>query len=448
MAYPPMPTTMTCPKCGATFVTEVHTIIDVGQDPDLKDAFLRSRVNYARCPKCDFKGLVSTPLIYHDPEHELLITYVPPELDINGDEREKLVGQLVNAVMQSVPQEQRKGYFFQPRTALTYEGLFDAIYDAEGISKDALEQHRQAMRLINSLLSSLDDDKALDALVEEHRGELDYSFFLLLSSMIDAAREQEDLGLDADQLQQLREALLDRVEPPAPPTAAKVATVDDLIKLLETAKDDRSFQSAVVLNRDKLDYSFFQDLTQRIEAAQANGDDKRAQELTDLRQRVLDVIDRQRQAIQELEDEAHLLVMELLDAPDIVAAVREHKNDLNDFVLTTALRLRQAAQRREDEKRASRLDELVSAILEIVEENLSPRQRLINQLLRADTLEESNDLLEANRNLLDDELVEEIEAYLKELGENEDEYERTQELVAHLRAALKQIEAKRTVQRG
>jgi len=203
-----------------------------------------------------------------------------------------------------------------------------------------------------------------------------------------------------------------------------------------------------VLNRDKLDYSFFQDLTQRIEAAQANGDDKRAQELTDLRQRVLDVIDRQRQAIQELEDEAHLLVMELLDAPDIVAAVREHKNDLNDFVLTTALRLRQAAQRREDEKRASRLDELVSAILEIVEENLSPRQRLINQLLRADTLEESNDLLEANRNLLDDELVEEIEAYLKELGENEDEYERTQELVAHLRAALKQIEAKRTVQRG
>ncbi|MGC9360241.1 MAG: CpXC domain-containing protein [Anaerolineae bacterium] len=446
MAFPPMPTTMTCPQCGANFVVEVHTIIDVGQDPDLKDAFLRSRLNFARCPQCDFAGLISIPIIYHDPEHELLITYVPPELDINGDEREKLVGQLVNAVMQAVPQEQRKGYFLQPRTALTYEGLLDAVYEAEGISKETLEQQRKARRLINSLLGSLEDDQALDALVEEHREELDYSFFLLLSSLIDAAREDDTFGLDADELQQLRRALLDRVETPTPPTAPEDATVDDLIQLLETAEDDRAFESAVMLNRERLDYAFFEALTQRIEAAQTDGDNDRAGQLTDLRQRILDIMDRQRQAIQELEDEAHLLVMELLDAEDMAAAVREHKDDLNDIVLTTALRLHQAAKRRGDEKRAKRLDELVSAILVTMEESLPPKQRFINRLLRTETPDESNDMLEANRGLLDDELVEVIEAYAEELAENESEL--AHEMLEHVQRILKQIEAKRTIQRG
>jgi hypothetical protein len=446
MAYPPMPTTMTCPQCGASFVVEIHTIIDVGQDADLKEAFLRSRLNFAQCPKCDFAGLVSAPLIYHDPEHELLITYVPQELDINGNEREKLVGQLVNAVMQTVPQEQRKSYFLQPRTALTYEGLMDAVYEAEGIDREALEKQRQIMRLIDSLLGSLGDDKAFDALVEEHRAELDYSFFLLLSSLIDAARQDDTFGLDAEDLQQLRKALLDRVEAPTPPTAAEDATADDLIKLLQEAKDASAFQSTVMLNRERLDYAFFEALTQRIESARADGDDDRATQLTDLRRRVLDVMDRQRQAIQDLEDEAHLLVMELLDAEDMATAVRERKDALNDIVLTTALRLRQAADRRGDERRANRLSELFAAIVDTMEESLPPRQRLINQLLRTETLDESNDVLEANRGLLDDELVDEIEAYEEELAENEDE--RVQELLEHVRAILKQIEAKRTIQRG
>lgn len=446
MAFPPMPSPMTCPQCGAKFVVEVHTIIDVGQEPELKEAFMRSRVNYAQCPQCDFAGLISTPLVYHDPDHELLITYVPQELNINGDDREKFVGQLVNAVMQSVPPEKRKGYFLQPRSALTYESLLETVFEAEGISKEALEDRRKKMRLIDTLLSSLDDADALDALVKEHAEELDYSFFLLLSSLIDAAHEDEDLGLDAERLEQLRTALLERVEPPAPPAAAENATVDDLIKLLENAKDDQTFQSAVMLNRAKLDYAFFQALTQRIEAAESDGDEETATKLTQLRQRILDAIDQQRQAIQELEDEAHLLVMELLDAEDIPEAVREHKDDLNDVVLTTALRLRQAAERRSDAKRASRLDQLVSAILETMEESLPPKQRLINRLFRAVSPEETNEILEANRGLLDDDLVEGIEAYMKELGENRDE--RAQDLVAHLRQVLKQIEAKRAIQRG
>ncbi len=446
MAFPPMPSPMTCPNCGTRFVVEIHTIIDVGQEPELKQAFMGSRINYASCPQCDFDGIVSTPLVYHDPEHELLISFVPQELEISGDDREKLVGRLLNAVMQSVPQEQRKGYFLQPRTALTYEGLLEAVFETEGITQEMLEERRKVMQLLDSLLGSLDDADALKALAEEHAQRLDYGFFLLLSSLIDAAQDDPEIGLDADRLEQLRGALLDLVGPPAPPAAPADANADDLIALLSDAQDDQAFQGAVMLNRAKLDYTFFQALTQRIEAAAAEGDTARAEALTDLRQRILEAVDQQRQAIQELEDEAQLLVAELLGEEDVAQAVRAHRDELNDIVLTTALRLRQTAERKGNQPRVAKLDALVNAILETMEESLPPKQRLINQLFRAETPEETGRILEANRGLLDDDLVEGIESYIAELSQNRDE--RAQELADHLRGVLQQIEAKRTIQRG
>jgi len=81
-----------------------------------------------------------------------------------------------------------------------------------------------------------------------------------------------------------------------------------------------------------------------------------------------------------------------------------------------------------------------------MEESLPPKQRLINQLFRAETPEETNRILEDNRGLLDDDLVEGIQAYVAELGEDRDQ--RAQELAEHLKNVLKQIEAKRTIQRG
>jgi len=168
--------------------------------------------------------------------------------------------------------------------------------------------------------------------------------------------------------------------------------------------------------------------------------------LTDLRQRILEAVDQQRQAIQELEDEAQLLVAELLGEDDVAQAVRAHRDELNDIVLTTALRLRQTAERKGNQPRVAKLDALVNAILETMEESLPPKQRLINQLFRAETPEETGRILEANRGLLDDDLVEGIESYIAELNQNRDE--RAQELADHLRGVLQQIEAKRAIQRG
>jgi hypothetical protein len=56
-------------------------------------------VNVAVCPSCGFNGALSTPVVYHDAEKELLLTFVPPELALPRDEQEKLLGGLINQVV-------------------------------------------------------------------------------------------------------------------------------------------------------------------------------------------------------------------------------------------------------------------------------------------------------------------------------------------------------------
>jgi hypothetical protein len=184
--------------------------------------------------------------------------------------------------MNALPEKKRKAYFLQPKSALTFETLLDTILEADGISKAFLEERRAKIRLINSLLAAVEDDKTLDALVVEHRDELDYEFFLMLSDSIDAHREDGDEER-AGALETLRGKLLERVNLSAPTAAPQSASVDDLIKLLEQAKPGAEWSAAIALNRPRLDYGFFQALTAKIEAAERAGDQQTVTRLTDLR---------------------------------------------------------------------------------------------------------------------------------------------------------------------
>src|SRR5450756_2194500 len=95
MAFPVMPTRVNCPQCKKPFMVELHTVVDVGQEPELKEALLRGEINSARCPECGAGGMISTPILYHDPAKELLISYVPAELGMKLDQQEKFIGCLL-----------------------------------------------------------------------------------------------------------------------------------------------------------------------------------------------------------------------------------------------------------------------------------------------------------------------------------------------------------------
>lgn len=442
MPFPAMPSQIRCPKCQTPFVVDVRTIVDVGQEPDLKEQFLKGQVNVAECPQCGGGGLLSTPLVYHDPAKELLIAYVPSELNMAADQQEKLIGGLVNLVMNELPAEGRKGYFLQPKTVLTLDSLFDTILEADGVSKEALERQRSQLRLLNSLLVLVEDDKSLDEQVRQHKEELDYEFFLLLSDLLDA-REREDDQEHAGRLRTLREKLLARVTPAMPSPAPRGASYDELIDLMQKALGTPDWRTRVALNRSRLDYGFFQALTARLEAAQAQGHHEEADRLTDLRKRILDELNAQERLVRDAEDKASLLIMRLLESQDLQKALNEHRGEINEVLVGVLARYVDAAKRQKDDERAKKLEVILQAALEILEEKLPPAVRLINKLLRAEYPTGTEAALEAHRGLLNDAFLSTFDKYVSNLEQGRDA-----DLAELLKKVRPQIVAKMTIVRA
>jgi len=199
------PTQIKCPACGRPFPAQLEQIVDVGSDPTGKERLLSGRLNVATCPLCGSSGMVSTPLLYHDPAHDLMVVYVPTELNLPQNEREQLIGGLTRELMSRIPMEARKGYFFDPQTVLTMGGLIDRILAADGIPPEVLADQRRRSQLVSRLLVATEPE--LEPLVKAHDDEIDEGLFQMLAAMIDSARREERQD-QAQKMIQLRNRLL------------------------------------------------------------------------------------------------------------------------------------------------------------------------------------------------------------------------------------------------
>ncbi len=112
-------TQVSCPNCRQPVVADVDQLFDVNADPSAKQRLLSGSFNLIQCKMCGYQGNLSTILVYHDPEKELLLTFVPPEIGLPRNEQERVIGGLINQVISKLPQEKRKGYLLNPQTTLT-----------------------------------------------------------------------------------------------------------------------------------------------------------------------------------------------------------------------------------------------------------------------------------------------------------------------------------------
>src|SRR3990172_7418027 len=184
-------TTVTCPNCRQPFSAQVEQLFDVGRDPSAKSRFLRGRINAFTCPSCRFQSMIASPIVYHDPEKELLLTFVPMELGMPLAEQERMLGTLTKAVVNNLPPEARKGYLLRPTPTLTLQGMIEKVLEADGITKEMIEAQRKKAAVVEQFLAA-PDEAALDALIKEHDAELDYTFFDLFTAAIQSVAESGD----------------------------------------------------------------------------------------------------------------------------------------------------------------------------------------------------------------------------------------------------------------
>src|SRR5450756_55527 len=138
--------------------------------------------------------MMSTPMVYHDPSKELLLTYFPPEMGLPVNEQERLIGPMINQVVNKLSMEKRKGYLFRPQTMLTLQTMIEKVLEADGITKEMLDGQQKRLSLLQRLLST---PQAADrsAIIQQEEVLVDEALFSILSRLAESAMAQGDQQL-------------------------------------------------------------------------------------------------------------------------------------------------------------------------------------------------------------------------------------------------------------
>lgn len=399
-------TTIQCPNCGTPNQADVENLIDVTRNPALKNALLSGRLNTVRCTNCGTISTVASPLLYHDPSKEMLISFVPMELNLPKEQQDRLVGDLLKQLTASIPNEAFKGYMFQPRQALTLQGLVDQILEADGITKEMMEDQRKTVQLIERLMNAGPDQ--LDSLLQENDAEIDADFFQAALAMTQRAAQdgREDVlnalvmiqerAAEISSYGQRMTALAEERENIVREVAGRIQSIGDepqigdIIDLaLELAQSDDHLQALAGLIRPALDYEFFQELTLRIGQAPA----AEREQMEAVRDRLLEftqMIDQQSQMAMQ---NAARVLQAIINSDDVDAAIEDTISMIDDTFLAVLAANIQQAEQRADIQMSSRLKTIYEKIVTILQQNMQPELRFMNALLSTETDEEAVALL-------------------------------------------------------
>lgn len=93
-----------CPSCSEGFEVDLYESLNAAENPDLREALIRNKLNEAVCPGCGFTFRVDKPLLYHDPDQRLLVYWIPVPLTRLG-EGEDLFNEMVRDLLQMLPDD-------------------------------------------------------------------------------------------------------------------------------------------------------------------------------------------------------------------------------------------------------------------------------------------------------------------------------------------------------
>lgn len=403
-------TRIACPNCQNPIQAQVQQLIDVREDPSAKARLLSGALNHVRCPHCGYSGQLATPLVYHDPDKDLLLTYVPAEVSLERNDQEKVVGSLINRVMDSLPAEERKAYLLQPKSVLTLQGMVEQILEADGVSKEELDAQREKMRLFDQLMRS--SEGTLDEFVQQHDDKLDEQFFQLASMAIQSLGDPSAQTAAAQRLEAAleRSSLGKQVQAQQEELRAAAQELQDLgeeisrekvLQLLMDAPGEQRVAALVNLARPVFDYGFFQLLSEKIDEAQGD----QANKLTALREQVLELTQQIDEAQQARAAQAAALLRAIMDAEDMDDAIRSALPLVDDLFIGTLQANIAAARERGDEESLQKLGQVESRLSAVVRESLPPSMALAQDILEMQDEERARSRIQESGELVDEDFL-------------------------------------------
>jgi len=447
-------TQTSCPTCHQPVVVDIQQVFDIGKDPLAKQKILSNTSNFLHCPSCGYQGMLAVPIIYHDPDKELLFTFFPPDLNSPVNEQEKQIGPLINRILNDLPQEKRKAYLLQPQSMLTFQTMIEKILEADGITKEMLDNQQKRINLLDKLIKTPKEDRL--AIFEQEKEIIDTNFFSILSRIVESAMEQGDeksqkplLDLQQQLFEntQIGQELFTQVKE----TEAAIHSLQEaskngltrekLLEILESAPSETQLSTTASLARSGLDYGFFQLLSEKIDSTQ---DENEKQKLTQLREKLLQITEEIDKALQEQMTSAKQFLEKIISAENIEEEMEKNLNSVNDFfiqVLQTDL-----SEARKD----ANLDRIqkLERIMIIIKKASAPAEevKLFENLLEFKDKDELDRLISENSSKINQDFLDLMNNIVNQVQKQDNQPELLEKVKAVYKAVLrhsmnKQMEA-------
>jgi hypothetical protein len=413
MPFPPVTTSISCPFCRQVITVKVRQIVDVREEPDLKRQLLAGQLNAFTCPHCKNSSALASPFLYHDAAKELALLFLPLDLNVKEDDRQRMIGQLTNAVLKSLPPEQRKAYLLQPQQFFNMKTMMETILQADGVTPEMLQAEQAKIDLIQQMMETT-DDLALTALITSNEANIDLMSFQIISSVLNSAAAERQRA-EYDRLLHIRDRMLEltsvgrkiKQQQEAISVFTANPTRENLAAQLDQASDAETRQALLTLGRPLLDYPFFQAWTAKIDQATKAGNSAEADRLTVLRKEILTLRDQIDAATQATVESKANFLRDLLLSPEkeIEKTIRERLTEVDDLFFELLTQNLTSAQQKNDQGAMQRLQVIGSYATRAVQDLQPPEVRFVNALLQSEYPNQTRELLERNKPALIPEFI-------------------------------------------
>jgi hypothetical protein len=418
---------ITCPNCRQPVMVAVQQLFDVGVNPADKQIFLSSAVNNIECPNCGFRGALGTPVVYHDPDKELLLSFIPPEMKLQREEQERVIGSMLKQVMDKLPPERRKAYLLNPQSFLTFQSLVERILEADGITKEMIQAQQKKIQIIQRLING-PDEAAQSQVISEEESNMDETFFNLFTSLFRSASLSGDentlkkftaiqdkllkdtkLGqlilLEAREVEEARKSL---------ETLGENISQEQLLEIVVTAPNETRLGALVNFTRPAMDYAFFQLLTNKIAAAK--GEEQKR--LMTLRSQLLEMTSEYDLESNALMAKARQNYDILMKAENIETAILQNLPVVDDAFLKIVGDELAAARKAGDLEKSTKLNKVIEVIRQI---SSPPEALILEGLLGANSDEEIRNVITESKLTISKEFLEFLENVVKRAQTTQDD---------------------------
>lgn len=440
-------TTIACPRCRQMIPANVEQLFDVTHEPASKQRLLSGQSNFARCQFCGYEGRLATPIIYHDNDKELLLTFFPPELAMPLNEQEKMIGPLIKKVMDRLPPEKRKGYLLSPRANLTYESMMETILGKDGITPEMLKGQQERVQLIEKLMQITSKDVRSE-LIKQNTLIVDEQFFALFSRIAQNAMQsrqepvaramieiQTQLLEETEYGRQLKESVGElEAAQKILQEEGKGLTREKLLDFVLDAKTDARIRAYVSLARAGMDYVFFQNLTEKIEKTSAEEKTR----LEGIREKLLIFTSEADKQLEARFKQGEKFVESLLEQEDIEKATQENLEGFSQDTVEVVNQLLRQASEKNDYTRMGKLQKIVQVLQ--AASTPPPEVAFIEQLLLASDKAAIEKMLTENDAIVNQQFVDALSglvAQMESQGDNPEAKAMAEKLSEIYKVALK-----------